>query len=153
MWVRSTKGRQEWDLTLYVMKINIRKNERKTDKPYARARKERDTGGTGSLRVLDSILRYASVWRLHYPVGSTLSVFPLSSPSSSLLACSELWGEVRPLPTLEPLLLSLPLRDAFPLAETKDCAMWKSSLRWNTRRYSNRIPRKRIARRVRAKCV
>jgi hypothetical protein len=39
------------------------------------------------------------------------------------------WGEVRPLPTLEPLLLSLPLVDPFPFVETKDWAMWKSSLR------------------------
>jgi hypothetical protein len=54
--MRSTdEGYQQRALTLYVMKTNIRKNERKTEKPYTRARKARGMGGTGSLRVLDSI--------------------------------------------------------------------------------------------------
>jgi hypothetical protein len=70
-------------LTLYVMKTNIRKNDRKTDTPYTRARKARDTGGTGSLSPFFQYWTLRRVGEGTHPVGWTLSILPLKSPSSS----------------------------------------------------------------------
>ena len=122
------EGDQFENLTLYVMKTSIRKNERKTDMPYTKARMTRARGGTGSLQIYVNSILYSNISKA-YPAGWILSNFPLRSPSSSLLASSKRCGEARPLSLLGPLLLSLTFGLPFPFDTTSECAMCRSSLR------------------------